>query len=261
LIDAKFAERVAAALPRGASVIEIGAGTGTLTAALATRARSVTALEIDLDLAEILRDRFSAASDEVRIVAADALAFEFEATLKAQQRPRALAGNLPYYITTPLIERALRCADWWDAAVLMVQREYGRRLTAAPKTPDYGSLTVFVGHYCRCETLFDIGAAGFYPRPNVASAVVRLAPRADRLVGVPDERLLLWLIRAAFAQRRKMFAKSAASGSPERKARLAIERAMRAAGVPESARAEELALDDFRRVARALAEAGFAAPG
>jgi len=261
LIDAKFAARVAAALPPTSAVIEIGAGTGTLTAALVRRARTVTALEIDRDLVEILHERFAAEGGHLHIVPGDALEFDFAKRLRAERAPRAICGNLPYNITTPLIERIVACADVWEASVFMVQREYGRRLSAAPKTPEYGSLTLFVGHYCRCEKLFDIGAAGFYPRPNIASTVVRLVPRPDRLEGVPDEPLLLWLIRAAFAQRRKMLAKSAASHANDPQARGFIEQAMRSAGISETARAEELGLDDFRRVARALKEAGFAAPG
>lgn len=251
---------MAAAIPEKAFVIEIGGGTGALTAALADRASSIQVLEIDRGLCAILRERFRGSEDRVRVIEGDALEFNYAAALEAQPAPRAICGNLPYNITTPLLERIVACSDEWEAAVLMVQREYGRRLTARPRTADYGSLTIFVAHYCTSERLFDIGAAGFYPPPAVASTVIRLTPRRDRNAGVRNEALLLWLIRAAFAQRRKLFANSVASTLRNASGRAAVEEAMRSAGVAPSARAEQLRYDDFVRIANALHSAGLTAP-
>ena len=256
LVDPRFAARVAEAVPAGAFVVEIGAGTGALTAALVSRARLTVALEIDRDLVEILNQRFAGAQS-LNVRAADALEFDFQATLGGQSPPRAISGNLPYYITTPLIERIVECADDWEIAVLMVQREYARRLAAKPGTPEYGSLTVFVGYYCAVEKLFEVGAAGFYPAPAVASAVVRLRPRPDRRAGVRDEALMLRTIRAAFAQRRKTLANCLAARSPDA-GREKIETAVRSAGLQPTIRGERLSLDDFRRLANALSESGVA---
>lgn len=257
LVDPRFAQRVAGAVPDDAFVIEIGAGTGSLTAALATRARATIALEVDRDLVEVLRDRFQAATN-VDVRECDALDFDFHEAFSRQREPRAICGNLPYYITTPLVERIVTSADVWGAAVLMVQREYARRLTARPGTPDYGSLTLYVGYHCDVEKLFDVGAAGFYPAPTVASSVVRLTPRADRAAGVKDEHLLLKAIRAAFSQRRKTLANCIAASAAAEVGRSAIESAIRAAGVDPSIRGERLALEDFRRLANALFESGIA---
>lgn len=256
LVDPRFAERVAGALPEEAFVIEIGAGTGSLTHALAARSRRVVALEIDRDLVAALRERFTETKN-VDVREADALAFPFGDELAAQAPPRALCGNLPYYITTPLVERMVESSDRWETAVLMVQREYAQRLAARPGTPDYGSLTLYVGYHCAVEKLFDVGAAGFYPAPSVASSVVRLTPRSNRAAGITDERLLLRSIRAAFAQRRKTLANCLAARAPEAQ-RGAIESAIRAAGLDPAIRGERLALDDIRRLANALSDGGIA---
>jgi 16S rRNA (adenine1518-N6/adenine1519-N6)-dimethyltransferase len=260
LVDPRFARRVVEAVPPRAFVIEIGAGTGSLTAALVEHARKVTTLEIDRGLAAIVRERF-ANVENVTLVETDALAFDLAHALHAEAAPRAVCGNLPYYITTPLIEKILE-ADAWESAVLMVQREYARRLTAAPGTADYASLTVFVGYHCAIEKLFDVGAAGFYPAPTVSSAVVRLTPRADRAAGVTDERVLLKTIRAAFAQRRKTLAnclvaaaRSKSGDVRDDRIRASVDGAIHAARLDPKIRGERLSLDDFKRLANALVTA------
>jgi len=260
LVDPRFARRVAEAVPPGAFVVEIGAGTGSLTAALAERTRKVTTLEIDRGLAAIVRDRFADVGN-VTLVEDDALAFDLAGALRAETAPRAVCGNLPYYITTPLIEKILD-SDSWESAVLMVQREYARRLTAAPGTADYASLTVFVGYHCAVEKLFDVGAAGFYPAPTVSSAVVRLTPRPDRSAGIDDERALLRTIRAAFAQRRKTLAncivaavRSKSGDGRDEQIRGSVEGAIHAAHLNPQIRGERLSLDDFKRLANALVTA------
>lgn len=255
LVDPRFARRVAEALPPDALVVEIGAGTGTLTEALAARARMTIAVELDRDLVGLLRERF-AATTNLSIVEGDALVADLRAPLSAETPPRAICGNLPYYITTPLIERVVSLADTWETAVLMVQREYARRLAASAGTPEYSSLTVFVGYHCTVEKLFDVGAAGFYPAPNVASSVVRLTPRANRARGVTDETLLLRTVRAAFAQRRKTLVNCLLAASAGPATREIFERALRHAGLEPGVRGERLNLDDFQRLANALSEVG-----
>jgi 16S rRNA (adenine1518-N6/adenine1519-N6)-dimethyltransferase len=257
LVDHRFAERVAGTLPQASFVVEIGAGTGTLTAALAGRARQMIALEIDRDLVDVLQERFAGVAN-VEVRAGDALEFDFQSELSTTPPPRAICGNLPYYITTPLIERIVESTEVWESAVLMVQREYADRLVAKPGTSDYGSLTAYVGYYCAVEKLFDVGAAGFYPMPGVASAVVRFTPRRDRGAGVRDEKLLLKTIRAAFAQRRKTLANCIAARTQPGTTRSAIDDAIRAAGLDPGIRGERLSLDDFCRLANALADSGIA---
>lgn len=254
LTDARVAQRIAAAVPAHAYVVEVGGGTGTLTAALLQHARALTTLELDRDLVSVLRERFATAEDRLRIVTGDVLQFDLLADLQSQAAPRAICGNLPYYITTPIIERIFECGDTWQSAVLMVQREYARRLTARAGTPEYGSLSVFAAYYADIEKLFDVGAAGFYPAPDVASSVVRLAPKAERRSSVRDERLLLWLIRAAFGHRRKTLVNSVLERAGEEAGglRKAIESAVVDAGLSPSVRGERLTLADFCALADTL---------
>lgn len=258
LTDPAVAARIAATLPPHAHVVEIGGGTGTLTAALLETAAHVTVLEIDCDLTTLLQERFAGAP-QLTIVSGDALQFDFSARLRAHAGPRAIVGNLPYNITTPLLERIFDSAHDWDTAVLMVQREYARRLTARPATPAYGSLTLFATHFCSLQKVFDVGAAGFYPAPNVASTVVRLTPRPRGEQTVSDERLLLRLIRAAFAHRRKTLVNSLLDESPGENGatRNLVETALAQADLDLRVRAERLSLHDFSRLSEALAAAGF----
>jgi 16S rRNA (adenine1518-N6/adenine1519-N6)-dimethyltransferase len=260
LVDARFAARVAQAVPQEATIVEIGGGTGVLTAALLERARQLTVLEIDRDLIPVLRERFQD-DPRVNVCETDALAYDIAATLEASPPPRAICGNLPYNITTPLIEKIIGCTSAWESAVLMVQREYAQRLTARAGTPEYGSLTVFVGYHCRTKRLIDVGAGAFYPAPAVASSIVVLQPVAPDAPRAHDERLMSKLVRAAFAQRRKMLVNSVISAlAEEAPSREMLVRAMKGAEIADDIRAERVDIDGYIRLADALSALGFVAP-
>jgi 16S rRNA (adenine1518-N6/adenine1519-N6)-dimethyltransferase len=258
LSDSRVADRIASTLPPQAYVVEIGAGTGTLTQALLPRAEHLSALEIDRDLCELLEERFASAQDRLAIACGDVLDFDFEADLSVQNPPRVIAGNLPYYITTPILELIFEVSDFWEIAVIMVQKEYAQRLVAKPGTRSYGSLSVFAGYFARVERLFDVGAAGFYPAPKVASTVLRLTPRRERATMVSDERLLLWLIRAAFSHRRKTFVNSvlARLRGGDAVVRKGLESALAAGGFDPTIRGERLTLADFCILADTLSARG-----
>jgi 16S rRNA (adenine1518-N6/adenine1519-N6)-dimethyltransferase len=260
LVDARFAARVAQSVPQGSFIIEIGGGTGALTEALLERARQLTVLEIDRDLVPVLRERFDG-NARVSVTEGDALAYDMAASLAAHPPPRAICGNLPYNITTPLIEKIIACSSSWESAVLMVQREYAQRLTARAGTAEYGSLTVFVGYHCRTKRLIDVGAGAFYPAPAVASSIVVLEPVGPDAARARDERLLSKLVRAAFAQRRKMLVNSVISAlDDDAPSRDLLIRAMKIAGVAEDIRAERVTIDAYIRLADALSDLGFVAP-
>ncbi len=188
----------------GERTIEIGAGTGTLTAALLESGARLTALEIDPDLVEILRERADLAAAE--IVQADALAYDY-----AGAGPEWLAtGNLPYNIATPL------CLGWLELGlpprriVVMVQRDVAARFTARPATPAYGSLSVAVQFATQVRRAFTLGPNAFYPRPKVESAVVVMERRESPAVAVRDRTFFMQVVRGAFAYRRKTLANSLA---------------------------------------------------
>ncbi len=251
LVDRGACERIASlalsAAPPGAAVLEIGAGTGALTQALLERGADVTAIEIDPDLAALLRSRDALAGARVEL--ADAMEFDYRAW--ANERPWIVAGNLPYNVATPLVTQLLEMEAGPAALAVMVQKDVADRFAAQPGTKAYGSLSVAVQYAATVERAFTLSPSSFYPAPNVRSTVVLLRRRDEPAVRPHDVELFRKVVRAAFAYRRKTLANSLELALPFERAR--IERALADANVSAELRGERLALDDFARVADALA--------
>lgn len=176
--------------------MEIGPGTGVLTERLCAAAGSVTAIEIDRDLAARLRSRLGA-----EIICADALRTDLGGLAKRLGGCRVV-GNLPYNVATAILVRLLPLADVRDCHV-MLQAEVAARLAAPAGTKAYGRLSVLAQHHCEVRQLFAVGAASFSPPPKVASAFVRLVPRPATPC---DQAALARVLRAAFSARRKTLA-------------------------------------------------------
>jgi 16S rRNA (adenine1518-N6/adenine1519-N6)-dimethyltransferase len=248
---ATLARIVAAAAPGpGDLVLEVGAGDGTLTAPLAATGARVIALETDRARVPLLRRRFPEGG-LVEVVEADVLRFDLE-----QLRPRAplaCVSNLPYNIATAVLDRLLSARGVFRLLVLMFQKEVARRLVAGPGDPAYGSLSLATQYRAQAELLFTVPRGAFAPPPKVESAVVRLVPRAEPLLPPAAERVFETLLRAGFTQRRKTFLNSAA-GSGRAVPREALARGLEALGLTERARAEEIPLEGFLRLARELAD-------
>lgn len=172
-------------------VIEIGPGRGALTEFLVPRAGRVVAIELDAALASRIRGEFPS----VEVVAADILATDL-----AQWGPAAVAGNLPYYITSPILERIFGLGPLLRRAVVLVQLEVAERLAAKPGTRDYGYLSVQTQFFTQPEILFHVPAAAFSPPPKVESAAVRLTPRRPPL---DDAHGFLEFAGRCFRQKRK----------------------------------------------------------
>jgi 16S rRNA (adenine1518-N6/adenine1519-N6)-dimethyltransferase len=245
LLDLNLTRRIARAaapLDEG-TVIEVGPGPGGLTRALLLEgAASVVAVELDRRAIGALRELEAAADGHLALVEADALQVEPAALGPA---PRRIVANLPYNVSTPLLVRWLHAADDLTDMVLMFQKEVVDRLVASPRSKDYGRLSVLAQHVCEVRRLFDIPASAFVPPPKVVSSVARLTPRpaADRLA---DLRPLERLTAAAFGQRRKMLRGSLAGlfGDPTA--------VLTELGLSPTARAEELSVADFVRLAGRL---------
>ena len=200
LTDPRALERIADALgpDESQTVVEIGPGRGALTDVLAARCRRLVAIEIDRDLAAHLRTRY-AGQPVVEVVEGDALEVDWGAIAGPSY---LLAGNLPYYITTPLIFRIL-ATPRPTRAVLLVQREVAARLVAAPGSSDYGALSVNVQVTADVRVVAKVSAGSFHPKPKVDSAIVLLTPLRDPLLGAGEEESFRRFVQAAFGMRRK----------------------------------------------------------
>jgi 16S rRNA (adenine1518-N6/adenine1519-N6)-dimethyltransferase len=254
LADAQAAASIVAALgPLSEhAVAEIGPGLGAITGLLAARAARVFAIELDPSLAAHLRASY--APERVTVIEQDVLQFDFAAAAAqaaaAQNGNRLrVAGNLPYYITSPILFRLAAAHASIELAVLMVQREVAERVTAAPGSRDYGLLSATVQLYGPAELLFTLPPTAFEPPPKVHSAVFRwrFAPRFAEL-GV-DEAGFLRFLRLAFAQKRKTLANNLRSaGFTPADATAAMTRA----GIAPQARAEAVPLEELALLWREL---------
>lgn len=244
LLDLNLTARIArAAGPLEAGItIEVGPGPGGLTRALLdSGAGRVVAIERDERCLAALAEIADAFPGRLTIVAGDALEID-AAAIGAP--PRRIVANLPYNISTALLLRWLRRIDAFESLTLMFQKEVVDRLTAAPRSADYGRLTVITRWLCEVRPLFNVAQQAFTPPPKVVSSVVRLVPRPQPLAPA-DFATLERVTAAAFGQRRKML-RSSLKALGDADALLA------ATGLPPTARAEELGVEDFCALARAV---------
>jgi len=245
LLDLNLTRRIARAatpLDQG-TTIEVGPGPGGLTRALLLEgAARVVAIEVDPRALDALAELEAAAQGRLQVIQADALTVDPAALGPA---PRRIVANLPYNISAPLLVRWLQAADAIADMVLMFQKEVVDRLVAAPRSKDYGRLSVIAQHVCEVRRLFDVPPSAFVPPPKVTSSVARLTPRPSdqRLADLaPLERVTA----AAFGQRRKMLRGSLSSIFADPVP------VLQGLGLSPTARAEELSVADFVRLARAF---------
>lgn len=234
-------------LAPGTQVVEIGAGLGSLTLALLEAGAAVTAVELDRHLVPILREVVEAGG--ATVVQGDAMTLDWAHLLGAGDplRPWVLVANLPYNIATPLVLDLLAGVPQVERMLVMVQLEVGERLAAAPGSRAYGIPSVKLAWWAEARVVGKVAPTVFVPPPRVESALVDV--RRHPVDGTDDERRAVFaLVEAGFGQRRKMLRRSLAGAvAPE---------AFAAAGVRPEARAEELSLADWRRLARCVAAGG-----
>ncbi|HZF33871.1 MAG TPA: 16S rRNA (adenine(1518)-N(6)/adenine(1519)-N(6))-dimethyltransferase RsmA [Candidatus Angelobacter sp.] len=248
LLDLNLTRRIARAagdLSHG-TVIEIGPGPGGLTRALLeVGARQVIAIERDERCRPALAELEAAFPGRLTVIAADALDVDAG---RLGAPPRRIVANLPYNVATPLLIQWLGMVDAFAGLTLMFQKEVADRLTARPRTKDYGRLSILTQWLTEPRRLFDIPARAFTPPPKVTSTVVQLTPRSAPLHAA-DRALLERVTAAAFGQRRKMLRQSLKSLTADPAALLAR------VGIEETRRAEELDVGQFCALAQALGDA------
>lgn len=233
----------------GAGILEIGPGLGTVTLELAAAGAEVVCVEFDRGLAAALGETLAGAQG-VEVVTADFLKVDLDWLLGSRgRRTWAVVGNLPYYITSPIISRLLDAKSLFSTVLIMVQREVAARLQASPGTDDYGALRVFVEYHCEVESVMKVSRNVFYPVPDVDSELVRLTVRRSPAVTVLDEPLFFSIVRAAFGKRRKTLANALGSCSvlcwDRDFARGVLERA----GIDGERRGETLSIEEFALLA------------
>jgi 16S rRNA (adenine1518-N6/adenine1519-N6)-dimethyltransferase len=249
LNDQSAIRRIVAALGdcSRSTVVEIGPGRGAVTRVLAPAAAHVLAVELDTELIDRLNAEFPL--ERVRIVHQDVLAFDFAAAATQAGERLAVVGNLPYYITSPILLKLAASHAALDRAVLMMQREVADRVTAAPGSRDYGLLSVTVQMYGPVERLFTLSPEAFSPPPEVHSTVVRwrFVPRFAELAVEEDS--FLKMVRSAFAQKRKTLANNlrAAGIDPD-----AVAVSLELAGIDAQARAEALSIETLADLWKSL---------
>ena len=229
-------------------VIEIGPGIGVITWEAAQVARKVIAVEIDRNLIPILKDTL-AGQDNISIVNADILKTDVNALIdEARAADPELAGvkiigNLPYYITTPIIMKLLEDGVKADGITIMMQKEVADRIKAAPGTKAYGALSIAVQYYCEVSSVVNVPKEVFVPQPKVDSAVLNLRILADRPADVRDREIFFAVVKAGFGQRRKTLNNSLMGVVGITKEIVAD--SLAAAGIDPTRRAETLDLQEF----------------
>lgn len=253
MIDRNSVDRIvdAAELSKDDLVLEIGTGLGTLTRALAEKAGKVISVEYDKVLFEIAKDVLDGVNN-IDLVREDFLKLDLKKLLEKPSSYK-IVGNLPYYITAPIITKLIEAKPVFSKGVITVQKEVAERLTAKPGTREYGTLSIFVQYHLIVSIVSFIAKSSFLPHPQVTSAIVVMEPREKPLVKVENEELFFRIIHASFEHRRKTLRNSILMSKKFDITKEKLDRALSAAGINGERRGETLSPEEFAGLSDALA--------
>lgn len=227
------------------TVIEIGPGMGVITFEAACRAKKVIAIELDSSLIPILGETLSG-FDNVQIINQDVLKTDLNEIINGEEAEHVkIIGNLPYYITTPIIMKLLEDKVMAESLTIMTQKEVAGRIGAGPGTKAYGALSIAVQYYCLVEKVTDVSRNSFIPAPKVDSTVLKLKFRQQPAAAVRNEKLFFQCVRAGFGQRRKTLSNSMQTLQGVSKD--LIRDSLDAAGIDPARRAETLSIEEFAK--------------
>ncbi len=245
LTDKNIQRKIIAAynLNNSERVLEIGAGYGEMTRLIAEDCAFVYAVEIDKKLCSLLHENTKRYSN-IEIINQDILKIDFKARFGGIDSKITVVGNIPYYITTPIIDYLFKYRNKIKNIFLTVQKEFARRITASPGSKEYGSFSCFVNYYSIPKIVFTIKKNSFTPAPKVDSCLIELKVREEPPVKVNDEELFFKLIRASFNKRRKTLRNSLEGiVSPDKLREFFAEN-----NIDNNIRPERLSLADFARL-------------
>lgn len=254
LVDRRYQQRIVGALhpSSGETIVEIGPGHGALTRWLVEAGANVIAIEADEDLIPGLNETFASAKN-FRLLRADALEVDFAQLVAEGERVRVI-GNLPYNISTPILQTLIASRHRISEAVVMLQREVVERMIAKPGGKEYGYLSILVQLYCQLEKLFDVPPGAFRPAPKVTSSVCRLRLSLEPTIAVHDERLFLELTQVMFSQRRKTIFNNLRAGQTRLGlSDLDVEQRLLACDLDLRRRAETMSLTEIAALADCIA--------
>jgi 16S rRNA (adenine1518-N6/adenine1519-N6)-dimethyltransferase len=244
----------AAELSKEDSAIEIGTGTGILTKELSVHVKNVITFEVDKKIIEVSKEYLSGCNNVTIInedfLEANPLSFLplNKGEMSEGQKGYKIVANVPYYITSPIIEKIIEDKICVSIAVLTVQREFAERIVAKPGTKDYGSFSIFVNYYCEPEIVSYIPKSSFLPQPDVGSAIIKLKFRKEPPVKVKSEEIFFKAVRASFGQRRKTL-RNALQAKFEVSD---IDKALALSGIDPKRRGETLAIQEFANLSNAI---------
>ena len=254
LIDINVINRIvhAANISQDDIVVEIGAGIGVLTENIAKKAKRVIAVEIDRNLVEVLKDKLGG-YDNVEVHCGDILKFDFNFISETHNSKIKIIGNVPYNISSPLIFRLLSFRPVISDFMLMLQKEIVQRLVSVPNNKIYGVPSVILQMFASAEKIFDVPSTCFYPQPKVESAIIKGAFREKPLVHLQDEIFFTGLVKAAFAQRRKMLINNLKKSKLlEGVSESFLKEALKLAGIDGQRRGETLSIEEFGHLSNIL---------
>ncbi len=237
----------------GVGVIEVGPGVGVLTHELCKRADKVVSIELDKRLMPVL-DETMAEHKNFKVINDDILKIDLHKLIEDEFSGMrvVVCANLPYYITSPVIMKLLEEKLPIDSITVMVQKEAAQRICADLGTRNSSAVTVAVNYYSSPQLLFHVSSGSFMPAPKVDSAVIRLDVSEEPRVGTLDEKMFFKVVKASFAQRRKTLTNSLSSGLSISKD--AVAQVLTQSGLSATARAEQLTLEDFAKIADAITQ-------
>ena len=255
LVDKNIREKILDSVPlsEDVTVLEIGPGFGMMTFTIAERCRRVYAVEKDAEICRIIGPEF-ASRGNIDLINADILDIDISSLYRGKSPKLIVYGNVPYYITTPIIEKVINAREYVSDLFIVLQEELADRLVSPPGSKVYGSISCYVQYYSEARRICRIKNSCFYPKPQVDSCLLHLVMLEKPSVSVKDEGLMFRIIRKAFSERRKKALNPLSDKSFTPLSREKWEEVLTSCGIDPSARAETIALSGYARLADAVGD-------